>query len=264
MMKEMDQTELVIQSTMDGTLQPSLFFPMTGLAPRPLLVGLHTWSMDRYNQVEPMLPLAREMGWNLLLPEFRGPNLLTNTNCRQACGSLLARQDILDAVAEVKQLPCVDPDHIFLLGGSGGGHMALLMAASAPQLWQAVAAFVPITDLEKWFQESDGYRPHIQACCGGSPADGMRAEYQERSPINYIDEIAQSNLIIFHGKYDPVVPCHHSTDLYRQITDKHPDARVFLAIFDGGHEMRIAYAREWFVSQIAGQLTTAQRPELTK
>lgn len=40
--------EVWISSTMDGTRQPSLFYQAEG-ENRPLLVGLHTWSYDRYN-----------------------------------------------------------------------------------------------------------------------------------------------------------------------------------------------------------------------
>lgn len=62
------------------------------------MVGLHTWSYNRFNQLSAMLPLCRERGWALLLPEFRGPNLKNNPRVRQACASEVARRDILDAV----------------------------------------------------------------------------------------------------------------------------------------------------------------------
>ena len=41
----MEQTEILVKSTLDGSLQPSLFFKAEGK--RPVLVGLHTWSYDR-------------------------------------------------------------------------------------------------------------------------------------------------------------------------------------------------------------------------
>lgn len=88
--------EVWISSTMDGTRQPSLFYQAEG-ENRPLLVGLHTWSYDRYNQVKAYLPYAERLNWHLLLPEFRGPNLAQNPNCQDACGSPKAKQDILDA-----------------------------------------------------------------------------------------------------------------------------------------------------------------------
>jgi len=135
-----DILELSVISSLDGSAEKVLFhFPESGKNV-PLLVGLHTWSYDRFNQLEQMLPYCREKGWALLLPEFRGPNLSSNPRARQACASDLAKQDILDAVYKVLSDFAVDPEKIFLLGGSGGGHMALLAAAGTPQLWKGVSS----------------------------------------------------------------------------------------------------------------------------
>ena len=57
--------EVHIESTMDKTLQPSLFFKAKG-EKRPLLIGLHTWSYDRYNQIKNMLPYAQKYNFHLL------------------------------------------------------------------------------------------------------------------------------------------------------------------------------------------------------
>ena len=70
-----------------------------------------------------------------------------------------------------------------------------------------------------------------------------------RSPMTYADGIAKANLKIFHGKYDPVVPMHHSVDLYDRIAQIDPKARVFLDIFDGGHEIDMESAMHWLLSQ---------------
>lgn len=236
----MTQTEIYVKSTLDGTLQPSLFYRASKPG-RPLLVGLHTWSWDRFNQIGNMLPWAEKLDFNLLLPEFRGSNLDTNPNCRQACGSEFARQDVKDAIDYLLEHEQIDGQNVFLLGMSGGGHMALLTAAFWPAQFRAVGAVVPITDLNCWVQESNDYRPHILACCG--------EELAARSPMTYADSIAKANLKIFHGKFDPVVPVHHSVDLYTQIQKIDPSARVFLDIFDGGHEIDMETAMHWLLTQ---------------
>ena len=79
--------EIQVASTLDGLLQPALFEAATVETPRPLLVGLHTWSADRNNQRDTLLPLAHERNWNLLLPEFRGPNLVSNAIDHAASGT---------------------------------------------------------------------------------------------------------------------------------------------------------------------------------
>lgn len=247
----MVQKEILIKSSFDGTLQPSLFFE-TEKENRPLLVGLHTWSYNRFNQIENMLPLAEKLGFNLLLPEFRGSNLKSNPDCKNACGSEAAKQDIKDAIDFVSEKYKIDKENIFLLGLSGGGHMALLMAGFCPEYFKAIGAFVPITDLEKWAEENPRYAPDIFACC-----ENDSEEMKKRSPISYADIIAKSNLKIFHGKHDPVVPVGHSIGLFNLITEKYPEASVYLDVFDGGHEIDMETAEYWILSQYKKKNKTA-------
>ena len=139
----------------------------------------------------------------------------------------------------------VDPKHIFLLGCSGGGHMALLMAGMIPEYFEAVAAFVPITDLSRWYDETDQYKKSILACCGGED----REEMLRRSPISYIDNAAKGNIKLFHGKWDPIVPFTQSVRYFEEMQQKYPDAKVYLDIFDGKHQMDMKQAMYWFLSQ---------------
>lgn len=239
----MEQKEILVTSTLDGSVQPSLFYRSPSKEKRPLLVGLHTWSFDRFNQIKNMLPLCEKYDFNLLLPEFRGANLSTNPHCKEACGSALAKQDIKDAIDYLIAQDLVDKDNIFLLGLSGGGHMALLMAGMCPAYFKAIGAYVPITDLTKWVAENPNYAPHVLACCSDEE------EMRKRSPITYADTIAKANLKIFHGKYDPTVPVTHSISLFNTIMEKYPKASVYLDIFDGKHEIDMQTAAYWILSQ---------------
>ena len=78
--------EIRVTSTVDGSPEPSLFHHPGGDEAVPLVVGLHSWSYDRFNQRDNYLPLCRRYGFALLLPEFRGPNLTGNPRRREACG----------------------------------------------------------------------------------------------------------------------------------------------------------------------------------
>ncbi len=241
--------EIIVKSTIDNTLQPSLFYRAKG-DKRPLLVGLHSWSYNRSNQEKNMLPYAKRLNWNLLLPEFRGNNLPSNPHCTDACGSLLAKQDILDAIRYVEKNENIDSENIFLLGASGGGHMTLMMCGFCPEVFKAAGAFVPITDLAAWAEVNQNYRPYIYACCTED-----KKELSARSPMSYVDSIAKANLKIFHGKFDPVVPVSQSLTLYGEIMQRHPSSRVFLDIFDGGHELRMHMAMHWLLSQYKKEKT---------
>ncbi|MCA1809190.1 MAG: prolyl oligopeptidase family serine peptidase [Lentisphaerae bacterium] len=231
----MEIQEIKIKSTIDGSEEPSLFDCPPG-DKRPLLVGLHSWSFGRENSVKKMLQPCRDRGWALLLPEFRGPNLADNPRAPQACGSRLARQDIVDAVEHICAQHPIDRGKIMLAGGSGGGHMALMMAAYAPQLWRAVDAWVPITDLSAWHREraTGNYVAGMEACCGGAPGASpeVDAEYRDRSPLSHVEALREVNLALHHGRYDQSVPYTHSWRLI-QAMQAIGAPRFFFEIFNG-------------------------------
>jgi len=242
--------ELLIESTLDGKNEPSLFHHAA--ENRPLLVALHTWSYDRFNQEKVFLPIAERLGWNLLLPEFRGPNKPSNPNCHEACCSKLAMQDIVDAVSFVSSSYGIDKSKIFLIGASGGGYMALMMAGYAPDLWNSVASFVPITNLAHWYYENvetqSAYHLDIKKCCFDKTPDETPEEYEKRSPVNYLENISKVRLKIFHGKFDKSVSVKHSMNFYQKLLDEYPQSRCFLEIFDGGHEMKAEAGIDWFLN----------------
>ena len=180
--------EIMVKSTLDGTMRPSYFYvPASKSGERiPLLVALHTWSYG-YKSKSPLdwaLKECRARGWAMLYPDFRGPNWTP-----QACGSDLAVQDILDAVEYAKANAPIDADRIYVMGGSGGGMMALLLAGRAPGVWAGVYSGCPITDIARWHADSKrirtGYWKHMEKACGGVP-DVRADEYRKRSPLTWL------------------------------------------------------------------------------
>jgi len=250
-MNESEVKEITVTSSIDSSEEKSLFY-FPPLSPGktnavPLVVGLHTWSFDLTNQLSALLPLCQERGWALLLPEFRGPNLTSNLRATMACGSRLAKQDIIDALDwALKQYP-IDGKNIFLLGGSGGGHMSLMMAAYASARFRAISAWCPITDLAAWHGQNSNYAPHIEACCGGKPGTGpdIDREYRERSPLFQSAAMTNANLSVHHGRFDKSVPYSHIINLAFAL-EKLGAKNFFFEIFDGGHEILYDVAFRWF------------------
>ena len=150
MKKFKNVTEVLIKSTKDGTSQPNLIYKAKGKN-RPLIVVLHTWSFNRFNQVENFLPYAKKHDVNIIFPEFRGANIVGNPNKEQACCSSVAIQDIFDSIEYFKQNHTFDEQNLFITGASGGGLMALMVCANNPTYFKGVQAIVPITDLVKWY-----------------------------------------------------------------------------------------------------------------
>ncbi len=246
-------SEIKIRSTIDGSEEPVLFFRGSSSSPPPLLVHLHSWSNNRQNNIEDITQLADRAGFNAIFPEFRGPNLVSNERAGEACASQLAMQDIVDAAESLCREGEADPANLFLAGGSGGAHMALMSAGYRPELWRAVIASCPITDLVKWHAENRSYAPHIEACCGGPPDNPERVEeYKKRSPAFHAESIAKARAYILHGKHDRSVPFTHSMELYNMICSVNPGAAVYLEIFDGGHEHRADRVEEIISSLCSG------------
>ena len=196
--------EVRYRSQADGTLQPARYLPPSGTAAVPLLVGLHTWSGDyRQRDLPAVETWCATRGWAYIHPDFRGPNWTP-----QATGSDLAVADILDAVRWAQEQGPVDPRRIYLVGGSGGGYYALLMAGRAPQVWTAVSAWVPISDLAAWYHECTarrlGYADHIVKSCGGIPGSSpaVDAALRQRSPLTWLHQARAVPLDINAGIHD--------------------------------------------------------------
>ena len=234
------ESNLDVKSTLDGTMQPNYFVEAEGDAPRPLLVSLHSWSngfnTDTGDGMRSWERAAKARNWHLLQPHFRGPN-----KTPEGCGSELARQDILDAVDAVMTQYKVDPSRIYLAGASGGGHMAMVMAAHAPERWTAVSAWVGISDLAAWYREckeSDHrYWEHLDAAIGGAPgtSDEIDTAYHYRSPVHHLAAAKDVPLDIsvgIHDGHSGSVPIHHSLDAFNVIAKARGDAEIPAAEID--------------------------------
>ena len=220
-----------IPSSKDGTLQKVIYWrpesaahDVAGLGV-PLVVFLHSWS-GGFEQGPPWIAQAKKLGWVLVAPDFRGPN-----SRPEACASDLASQDILDAVAFARRDARIDANRIYLVGGSGGGHMSLVMAARAPDLWAGVSAWVPISDLFAWHAESksrkNNYAKMIEQSCGGAPGPTTEAEYRHRSPLFHLAAAKGVPLDINTGIHDGhtgSVPVSHSLRAFNVLAA--PDKQV--------------------------------------
>ncbi len=207
-----------IPSSLDGKSQPVLAWaPDTAKVQKtPLFVFLHSWSSDYTQDNSKWLKACAERGWIWLHPNFRGIN-----QSPQACGSRLARQDILDAIEHACELWQVDRERIYLAGVSGGGHMSLLMAGHHPERFSAISAWVGPTDLAQWhhFHTQDGkpgkYAKMIEKSLLGAPGTSpeIDAEYRDRSPVYHLHQATTLPVSIWAGVEDGhtgSVPVSHS------------------------------------------------------
>jgi poly(3-hydroxybutyrate) depolymerase len=214
-----------VASTVDGEMQLVRFWApeRSKTEPTPILVLLHTWSADYRQDRSDWQREAVRHEWIYLQPNFRGIN-----DHPEACGSPLARQDVLDALDWALKEFQVDRSRIYVAGVSGGGHMTLVMAAYHPERFSAASAWCGPTDLTEWyrFHSRDGkpakYAQMIAACCGGPPGQSaaVNAEYLARSPVHHLQRTGDLHLDIVAGVNDGKtgsVPIHHSLRAYNVV-----------------------------------------------
>ena len=115
--------------------------------------------------------------------------------------------------------------------------MSLVMAARAPQLWAAVSAWVPISDLAAWHAEStvrkNNYAKMLEQSCGGAPSPATEAEYRHRSPLFHLASAKGVPLDINTGIHDGhtgSVPVSHSLLAFNVLAA--PDKQVSPADID--------------------------------
>ena len=231
--------EIRVTSTLDGSAQPGYLYVPPAAKERkvPLFVVLHSWSFGYdFTKSPGEFGLAESVkrGWAFYYPHFRGPN-----SRPEACGSDLAVQDIVDGVAYAKAKANVDPDRVYLLGGSGGGHMALLMAGRHPEIWAGVVAACPITDVARWHAESSAmtngnarYARMLNAACGATPA-ARPDEYRHRSPLTWLAAAKgvpiQVQTGIHDGHHGNSVPVGHAIRAFNVLAadaDRVPDETI--------------------------------------
>ncbi len=210
-----------IESSLDGMPGKAYFYSSKSVNPAPLVVSLHTWSGD-YTQEDPLAELCRKADVNYIHPDFRGPNWTVG-----ACCSPLALGDIDDAIDFALGNSNVDTSNINVIGVSGGGYATLAMFIKSRHQIRRYSAWVPISDLVAWFEESkirgNKYAGDILACTGSKDGELELEEAKRRSPLHWKTppgRLDNSELIIYAGVYDGIqgsVPITQSINFYNKV-----------------------------------------------
>ena len=96
----------------------------------------------------------------------------------------------------------------------------MLLAGRLPEIWAGVCAWVGISDLAHWYEETKSqnlaYYKHLEQVCGGAPGSNAKVdhEYQYRSPVTWLAAAKNVPLCLNGGIHDghrkSSVPCTHS------------------------------------------------------
>ena len=165
--------------------------------------GPASQSVDSFNR---FVQYMVNQGYMVIAPNYRGSTgygkEFKQANLFDMGGGDL--EDVLSAADWIKQTGFPDPKKIILMGGSYGGYLTMMGVTKAPDLW---AAGVPIVPFVNWFTELEHEDPVLREGDLATMGDPVKnkALYQERSPINFIDNV-KAPLFLLAGGHDPRCP----------------------------------------------------------
>jgi dipeptidyl aminopeptidase/acylaminoacyl peptidase len=209
--EDMVEPYLVHYPSRDGkwTISAFLYVPfnMARNGQNAAIVYIHGGPTSQtLNSFNRFIQYAVNQGYMVLAPNYRGSTgygkEFQQANLFDMGGGDL--QDVLAGVDWIKQTGHLDPKKIAVMGGSYGGYLSMMAVTKAPEVW---AAGVPIVPFVNWFTEIENEDPVLQQsdlATMGDPAKN-KALYEERSPINYIDQI-KAPLLLLAGGHDPRCP----------------------------------------------------------
>jgi dipeptidyl aminopeptidase/acylaminoacyl peptidase len=209
--EDMVEPYLVHYPSRDGkwTISAFLYVPfnMARNGQNAAIVYIHGGpTAQTLNSFNRFVQYAVNQGYMVLAPNYRGSTgygkEFQQANLFDMGGGDL--QDVLAGVDWIKQTGHLDAKKIAVMGGSYGGYLSMMSVTKAPDVW---AAGVPIVPFVNWFTEIENEDPVLQQSDLATMGDVVKnkALYQERSPINFIDQI-KAPLLLLAGGHDPRCP----------------------------------------------------------
>lgn len=166
------------------------------------------------------------IGYATLLINYRGSTGFGE----KALNSLLGKigtNDVSDChastLAALKKHAFLDPNSVFLFGGSHGGFLVTHLSGQFPDFYRAVstrnpvidvASMFPITDITDWTLVEAGLDDGKDLEKRYSPE--LLATMLEVSPIKYVNQVKAPTLLLV-GKVDRRVPPTQSIEYYRAL-----------------------------------------------
>jgi dipeptidyl aminopeptidase/acylaminoacyl peptidase len=147
-------------------------------------------------------------GYAVLQPNFRGSAGYGDAWFQQNgfVSWKTAIGDVTDAGRWLVKQGIADPGKLGIFGWSYGGYAALQSAVVAPDLFKAVVAVAPVTDLERLKQDHENWSNYaiVSAFIGSGRhiAEGSPARHAEaiKAPVLMFHGDADSNVQIGHGR----------------------------------------------------------------
>lgn len=173
-------------------------------------------------------------GYTIFAPNFRGSTGYGSSFVK------MVEQDWgegprLDNIAAIEWLfdqKISNPDKLFLVGGSYGGYMALLLHGRHPEYFKAVVDIFGPSDLFTFINSvPPHWKPIMERWLGDPERDKER--FIKDSPVTYLDGMTKPMLVI-QGAKDPRVVKEESDQIVAKLKEKGRNVE-YLVLEDEGH-----------------------------
>lgn len=186
----------------------------------PVIVRLHGHPGQWNHSFQSMSQFIVQLGYVLIFPNPRGSVGFGQGYHDLHIGDYGGTEfeDVMRVLDYLKTLPYIDMRRKATWGGSGGGFMSLEIATKAPQAFEAQIIRAPVSTWRLLANDRFASSGRVWTATrtprrersefGGSYAE-IPEEYDERSPLSYVERVTVPQLL-FQGLRDSSVPPRQS------------------------------------------------------
>ncbi|MGG1878056.1 S9 family peptidase [Paenibacillus cisolokensis] len=199
-------------------------------------------------QFRAMFQYIIAQGYHIFCPNFRGSSGYGSSFVKmveQDWGEG-PRKDCLAGMDWLFEQGISSPEKLFVMGGSYGGYMTLLLAGRNPEYFRAAIDIVGVSNLFTFYNSvPEHWKPMMELWIGNPERDKER--FIKDSPITYLDHMVNPMMII-QGANDPRVVKEESDQIVEALQAQGRDIE-YLVFDDEGHGItkkeneKVAYAR---------------------
>ncbi|CAG9621896.1 S9 family peptidase [Sutcliffiella rhizosphaerae] len=173
-------------------------------------------------------------GFSIFAPNFRGSSNYGLSYMKMVEGDwgYGPRLDNITGLDWLIEKGYAEKDKIFLMGGSYGGYMALLLHGRHPEYFKAVIDIFGVSNLFSFIESVPEHWKPVMKQWVGDPVED-KEKLTEFSPITYLDTMTKPMLII-QGANDPRVVKHESDQIVEALQAKGRDVE-YIVLDDEGH-----------------------------
>lgn len=243
------QIDVVYNKGKGWEVKHDIYFNLKAAKPTPVVFNIHGGGWNHgVKESQTGFGSWFKMGFAVVNIEYR---MYPQANAPAAVEDV--RASILYTVQHAKELN-IDPNKIVMMGGSAGGHLALLAGLLQNDNkydgdYKNVTGYTITAIIDKYGPAdlTSANFSKYKSLVNWLGKEGESSKFREAmSPITYVKKTSPP-IFIVHGDADPIVPYQQSVDLKRKL-DEAGVKNEFMTIPGGGH----------------GKFTKEQSSELSK